>query len=92
MATRAYSDVYLSEAKRHLGVATDYLVNVCGFAADRVGTIYSCSPVAELFANGDPGIVAGMSGTELGQRFFAEIPFEGFDKLSVFGIAADRIG
>ena len=73
MATRAYSDVYLSEAKRHLGVATDYLVNVCGFAADRVGTIYSCSPVAELFANGDPGIVAGMSGTELGQRFFAEI-------------------
>ena len=72
MATRAYSDVYLSEAKRHLGVATDYLVNVCGFAADRVGAIYSNSPIAERFANGDPGIVAGMSGTELGQRFFVE--------------------
>ena len=73
MAIRAYSDVYLNEAKRHLGVATDYLVNVCGFAADRVGAIYSRSPTAELFASGDPGIVAGMSGTELGQRFFLEI-------------------
>ena len=29
MAIRSYNEVYLNEAKRHLGVATDYLANVC---------------------------------------------------------------
>ena len=72
MATRSYSDVYLNEAKRHLGAATDYLVNVCAFPADHVGRIYAESPTVALFGRGDPGIVAGMSGVELGQRIFLE--------------------
>ena len=72
METRAYSDIYLNEAKRHLGVATDYLVNVCGFPPERVGRIYAGNPTARLFARGDPGIVAGMSGIELGQRIYRE--------------------
>ena len=72
METRAYSDSYLNEAKRHLGAATDYLVNACGIPADKVGFIYSGSPTADLFAHGDPGIIVGMSGIELGQRFFQE--------------------
>ena len=41
METRAYSEVYLNEAKRHLGTATDYLVNVCGFPADGVEFVES---------------------------------------------------
>lgn len=72
METRAYSELYLNEAKRHLGTATDYLVNVCGFSADSVGRIYAESPTVALFGRGDPGIVAGMSGIELGQRLFLE--------------------
>lgn len=72
METRAYSEVYLNEAKRHLGTATDYLVNVCGFSADSVGRIYAWSQTIERFGRGDPGIVAGMSGIELGQRIFLE--------------------
>ena len=39
MAIRSYSEVYLNDAKRHLGIATDYLVNACGLPADRVGGI-----------------------------------------------------
>lgn len=73
MAIRSYSDVYLNEAKRHLGVATDYLINVCGIPSDRVGYIYSTSPTMILFSRGDPGVVAGLSGTELGQRLFLEL-------------------
>ena len=73
METRAYNDIYLNEAKRHLGTATDYLVNACGFAADRVGRLYANSPTMLLFGRGDPGIVAGMSGIELGRRLFCEI-------------------
>ena len=73
MAIRSYSEVYLNDAKRHLGVATDYLVNACGLSADKVGGIYASSPTMSLFGHGDPGVVAGMSGTELGQRIYQEI-------------------
>ena len=40
MAIRSYNEVYLNDAKRNLGVATDYLVNACALPADRVGGIY----------------------------------------------------
>ncbi len=73
MAIRSYNEVYLNEAKRHLGVATDYLANVCRIPTDRIGDIYAYSPTMVLFGRGDPGVVAGMSGTELGQRLFREI-------------------
>ena len=73
MAIRSYNEVYLNEAKRHLGVATDYLANVCRVPVDRIGYIYAYAPTMVLFERGDPGIVAGMSGTELGQRLFREI-------------------
>ena len=73
MAIRSYNEVYLNEAKRHLGVATDYLANVCHVPVDRIGYIYACTPTMVLFGRGDPGVVAGMSGTELGQRLFREI-------------------
>ena len=70
MEIPAYEKCYLHEAKRHLGVCTDYLINVCGLNADRVGYIYSTSAVMALFGRGDPGVVAGLSGTELGQRLY----------------------
>ena len=73
MAIRSYNEVYLNEAKRHLGVATDYLANVCRVPVDRIGYIYAYAPTMVLFGRGDPGVVAGMSGTELGQRLFREI-------------------
>ena len=73
MAIRSYNEVYLNEAKRHLGVATDYLANACRIPADRIGDIYAYSPTMVLFGRGDPGVVAGMSGTELGMRLFREI-------------------
>jgi DNA-binding XRE family transcriptional regulator len=73
MAIRSYSDVYLNEAKRHLGVATDYLANVCRLSADRIGQLYASSQTMYLFGRGDPGIVAGMSGSELGRRLRLEI-------------------
>lgn len=73
MAIRSYNEVYLNEAKRHLGIATDYLANICRFPADRIGRLYASSPTMSLFGRGDPGIVAGMSGSELGQRLRREI-------------------
>ena len=73
METRAYAAFYLPEAKRHLGVCTDYLVHACGIPADRVGDVYATSGTMEQFGRGDPGVLAGLSGTELGQRLFREL-------------------
>ena len=73
MAIRSYNEVYLNDAKRNLGIATDYLVNACALPVDRVGGIYASSPTMSLFERGDPGVVAGLSGTELGQRIFLEM-------------------
>ena len=73
MAIRSYNEVYLNEAKRHLGVATDYLANICRVAVDRIGYIYASSATMVLFGRGDPGVVAGLSGTELGHRLYREI-------------------
>lgn len=66
----AYETFYLHEAKSHLGVCTDYLINRCGIAADRVGGVYATSPVMTAFGRGEPAVVSGISGVELGQRLY----------------------
>ena len=68
--TSAYPRSYLPDAKAHLASCTDYLVNACRIAADRVGYIYVNFPVMRMFERGDPGVVAGISGLELGQRIY----------------------
>ena len=73
MEIRAYANCYLPKAKSHLGTCTDYLVNRCSMKADAVGRIYATSPVMKAFGRGDPSIVAGMSGIELGQRLFSDL-------------------
>lgn len=69
-AMNAYESFYLPDAKSHLGVCTDYLVNCCGIAADRVGGVYATSPEMKAFARGEPAVVSGISGIELGQRLY----------------------
>lgn len=69
----AYEKSYLPEAKSHLGVCSDYLVNRCRIAADRVGSVYATSPVMKAFGRGDPSVVAGLSGIELGQRLYRDL-------------------
>lgn len=73
MEMRAYDQSYLADAKSHLASATDYLVSTCKIPADRVGFVYSTSPTMKRFAVGEPGIVAGMSGIELGKRLWREL-------------------
>lgn len=71
--TNAYPQSYLADAKSHLGSCTDYLINRCGIAADRVGYLYSVSPIMKSFQSGDPGVVGGLSGAELGARIFESL-------------------
>lgn len=68
----AYERFYLPDAKSHLGVCTDYLVNHCRIAPDQVGEVYATSPVMKAFGRGYPAIVSGISGIELGQRLYRQ--------------------
>lgn len=69
----AYERFYLPDAKSHLGTCTDYLINRCGIAADRVGGVYATSPVMKAFGRGEPAVVSGISGIELGQRLYRDL-------------------
>lgn len=61
----AYSELYLDDARNCLGEALDYAVYSCSLsAADFMGRFLATS-WARRFEIGIPGLVAGMSGTEL---------------------------
>ncbi len=63
--TRAYSEVYLSDAKNSLSQFLDYLVNDCGMQPDTAADIFVISGYADRFEQGNPAVLAGMSGVEL---------------------------
>lgn len=62
---RAYSELYLSDAMKNLGGMLDYAVNDCGFATGEILEMFIISGKADLFGNGSPALIAGMSGEEL---------------------------
>ena len=61
----AYSEYYLSDAKKHLAAAFDYAINKAGIKADFFASFFINSEYAGLFECGNPRVVAGMSGYEL---------------------------
>lgn len=66
--TRAYSEFYLSDAKRHLAVAVDYAVHGYDVDIDSFFNLFILTGLADRFALGDPMVVAGMSGQELARE------------------------
>ena len=66
--TRAYSECYLSDAKRNLGAMLDYAVDYKGIDANLMSERFARSLFAELFECGHPGVVSGMSGVELARK------------------------
>ena len=70
--TRAYSEVYLKNAKEVLAGCLDYLIDDCGTEPDLAAFLFVSSGYAARFECGDPAVVSGMSGVELGQRILRE--------------------
>ena len=66
--THAYSELYLSNAKDSLADMFDYLINDCGLACDFASSLFVTTGLAGKFETGDPSILAGMSGVELGKK------------------------
>ena len=61
----AYSEHYLDDAMRNLGEAFDFAHAVCHLDLDSFFAMFINSGIADLFGNGHPKYVAGLSGTEL---------------------------
>lgn len=64
--TPAYSDLYLSNAKNHLGFCFNFLINSCRIPSKKAMMLFITTGIAAEFGKGNPFYVAGMSGTELG--------------------------
>jgi hypothetical protein len=63
--TYAYTEDYLDDAMENLGEAFDYAVNACHLDMNEFMRLFIVSGYADGFANGNPKIIAGLSGTEL---------------------------
>lgn len=63
----AYSESYLNNAKDRLSQFLDYMINDCALEPDWVTKLFVTSGYAELFEKGNPSILAGKSGVELGR-------------------------
>jgi len=63
--THAYNELYLNDAKKHLGTMFDYAVNDCKYDIDWTMELFLKSGYAKQFETGSPAVVSGRSGVEL---------------------------
>lgn len=70
--TRAYREIYLSNAQAALGDAFDYAINTCGIPGDDFVKLFYVSSVSRRMENGEPSLLAGMSGIEIACEVIAE--------------------
>ena len=87
----AYSEYYLSDAKKHLAAAFDYAINKVGIEADIFARFFINSEYARLFECGSPQVVAGMSGYELASEIILHFyPLKRLPKKVQFSLAKSQ--
>ena len=63
--TRAYQEIYLSNAQAALGDAFDYAENSCGIPGEDFAKLFCGSSVSRRMENGEPSLLSGKSGIEI---------------------------
>lgn len=63
---RAYNSLYVSDAQKTLGYMIKYLVLDCKLNIDKAMDLFIDTGYAWLFEHGDPSVLVGHSGCELG--------------------------
>ncbi len=71
--THAYSELYLSDAKKSLATMLDYAVHDCEYDVDWMIELFIKSGYAKQFEKGSPAVVGGISGVELARRIIEKI-------------------
>ena len=69
---KAYSELYLEDAKESLADCLDYAINDCKINADSFIFMFVNSKYAKLFSSGDPCVISGMSGKELARKIIED--------------------
>ena len=77
--THAYSELYLSDAKKSLGAMVDYAVHDCEYNVDWIIELFLKSGYAKQFEKGSPMVVGGMSGIELARKIVEKLYKEELD-------------
>lgn len=70
--TRAYREIYLSNAQSALGDAFDYAINTCGIPGDDFVKLFCGSSLSRRMENGEPSLLSGKSGIEIAIEIIAE--------------------
>ncbi len=73
MTTRAYSELYLSDAAKILSEAFDYAINQCAQECDFFARIFAHSKAAREFERGNPSVLSGQSGVELARLLLSHV-------------------
>ncbi len=69
---RAYSELYLNDAKSTLATCFDYMINTCALSPSMTSFMFVKSGYADLFAAGNPSVISGMSGIELAYKILED--------------------
>ena len=70
--TRAYQEIYLSNAQAALGDTFDYAVNTCSIPGDDFVKLFCGSSLSRRMENGEPSLLSGKSGIEIAIEVIAE--------------------
>ena len=73
MMIRAYSESYLNVAKEHMADMMEYDVHDCVLDGNWFFCLFLQSDYAGQFEQGNPAVVAGMSGVELARAVLAQV-------------------
>ncbi len=81
---RAYSEMYLSDARRTLAGSFDAAVYTYGYELPEYFHFFINTSYSTKFETGDPFVISGMSGIELAQRVISQYTGEEIWKDPVF--------
>lgn len=70
--TRAYREIYLSNAQAALGDAFDYAVNIYRIPGADFAKLFAASSLSRRMENGEPSVLAGRSGIEIATEVIFE--------------------
>ncbi|MBQ7278920.1 MAG: helix-turn-helix transcriptional regulator [Clostridia bacterium] len=69
---RAYREIYLCKAQSALGDAFDYAINACKIPGADFAKLFVASTLCKRMENGEPAVLAGMSGIEIAAQVIDE--------------------
>ena len=72
MMIHAYQECYLNSAKRNIGIAFDYAINVCKISGADFLNMFLISNISKRIENGEPLYLKGKSGIEIAKEIIEQ--------------------